>query len=57
MAGGLGRFGDRAGFFTALGELRAGVGAQIAILAVLYKIELEKELASILPAEDKDDGE
>lgn len=54
LSGGLGRFGDRAGFFTALGELRATVGAQIAILAVLYKIELKAELASIVPAEDKD---
>lgn len=56
LMGGLGRFGDRAGFFTALGELRAAVGAQIAILAVVYKIELEAELASILPAEDRDGG-
>jgi hypothetical protein len=48
-----GRFGDQAAFFTALGELRATVGVQLAILAVLYKIELEAELASILPAEDE----
>lgn len=54
LSGAFGRFGDRAGFFTALGELRATIGAQIAILAVLYKIELEAELASIVPAEDKD---
>ena len=50
-----GDFRDRAGFFTALGELRATVGAQIAILAVLYKIELEAELAAIVPAEDDDE--
>jgi hypothetical protein len=50
-----GEFRDQAGFFTALGELRATVGAQIAILAVLYKIELEAELATILPAEDADE--
>jgi hypothetical protein len=47
-----GDFRDSAGFFTALGELRATVGAQIAILAVLYNIELEAELATIVPAED-----
>ena len=49
-----GRFADEAGFFVALGELRASVGAQIANLASYYEIELEPELAAILPAEDKD---
>jgi uncharacterized protein DUF6650 len=39
-------------FFTALGEFRATVGALIANLAVLYKLDLEPELASIIPAED-----
>jgi hypothetical protein len=47
-----GRFVDEAGFFTALGELRARVGAQIAALALYYDIELEPELASILPPEE-----
>jgi Family of unknown function (DUF6650) len=47
-----GDFRESAGFFTALGELRASVGAQVAVLAFLYRIELEAELASILPAED-----
>ena len=41
-------------FFAALGELRATVGAQVGILAALYEIELEAELAALLPAEDKD---
>ena len=41
-------------FFTALGEFRATVGAHVASLALLYKIELEPELASIVPAEDLD---
>lgn len=49
-----GHFADEAGFFVALGELRASVGAQIANLASYYEIELEPELAAILPAEDKD---
>lgn len=47
-----GEFRDTAGFFTALGELRATVGAHVAILAVLYEIEIEPELATIVPAED-----
>ena len=54
LSGSLGRHGGHAGFFTALGELRATIGTQIAVLALLYKVELEAELASILPAEDKD---
>jgi hypothetical protein len=41
-------------FFTALGEFRATVGAHVASLAVLYKIDLEPQLASIVPAEDVD---
>jgi hypothetical protein len=41
-------------FFTALGELRATVGAQVAILAIHYKIDLEADLASIVPPEDID---
>jgi hypothetical protein len=39
-------------FFTALGEFRATVGAHVASLALLYKIELEPELTSIVPPED-----
>lgn len=41
-------------FFTALGELRALVGVHIAVLATAYWVDLEAELASILPAEDRD---
>jgi hypothetical protein len=41
-------------FFAALGEFRATVGVHVASLAVLYRIELEPELASIVPAEDVD---
>ncbi len=48
-----GRFADEAGFFVALGELRASIGMQIANLASYYEIELEPDLAAILPAEDK----
>jgi hypothetical protein len=43
------------GFFVALGELRATFGVQIAALAVAYGIDVEDELASILPVEDGED--
>lgn len=39
---------------TALGELRSSFGAVIAPLAVQYGIDVEDELATILPAEDVD---
>ena len=39
--------------FAALGELRALFGIHIAQLAVKYGIDIEKELASILPVEDR----
>jgi hypothetical protein len=47
---------DRADFFMKLGELRAIVGARLATLAVFYEIELEADLASILPVEGKDES-
>ncbi|WP_342360952.1 DUF6650 family protein [Terrarubrum flagellatum] len=50
-----GRFSDQANFFTALGELRARVGTEIAALASRYDIELEPDLASILPPVDDED--
>ena len=39
--------------FAVLGELRAVFGIHIAQLAVKYGIDVEDELASILPIEDK----
>jgi hypothetical protein len=42
-------------FFEALGKLRGAFGQQIALLAYLYRIDLEKELASILPPEPQMD--
>jgi hypothetical protein len=36
-------------FFTALGELRAFTGTQVALLAALYDIEVHGELVGILP--------
>lgn len=46
--------GDEEGdpsFFVALGELRAMFGTHIAALAYQYGLDLEPELASILPSE------
>jgi len=40
--------------FAALGELRAVFGMHIAQLAVKYGIDVEDELASIMPIEDKE---
>jgi hypothetical protein len=45
-------------FFAALGKLRGVFGQQIAQLAYLYGLNVEKELASILPpAPQADDGD
>jgi len=38
----------------ALGELRSSFGLSVASLAVQYGIDVEDELATILPAEDVD---
>ena len=40
---------DPAAFFTALGELRAFCGTQIALLAALYQIDVHGDLVRILP--------
>ncbi len=44
---------DGNGFLVALGELRATVGTHLAFLATQYGIDVEGDLASVLPAEDK----
>ena len=41
------------GFFVALGQLRGIFGQQLALLAYLYDIDIEAELASILPPEPR----
>jgi hypothetical protein len=48
-------FEEQADFFTALGELRASIGAQVATLSALYDLEIEADLTSILPTEDEDE--
>ena len=40
-------------FFAALGKLRGIFGQQLAFLGYLYRIDLEKDLASILPPEPR----
>ena len=45
---------DRENFFAALGEMRAAFGIQIAQLCVKYGVDIEEDLATILPAEDKE---
>ncbi len=42
-------------FFAALGKLRGIFGQQLADIAYLYRIDLEEQLASILPPEPKSD--
>jgi hypothetical protein len=41
-------------FFTALGEMRAILGIHIAQLCVKFGIDIEGDLATILPIEDKE---
>lgn len=42
-------------FLAALGELRGVIGIHIAKLAAKYKIDIEDDLAVILPEEDRED--
>jgi hypothetical protein len=42
------------GFFVALGELRSQVGLQIGMLSGVFNIEIESDLASILPSYSDD---
>ena len=52
-------YGDAASaaFFTALGELRALIGVQVLALASGYGIELEPDLASIMPPAEEEGDE
>jgi hypothetical protein len=55
------RWDERYGspFFTALGELRATIGIHVAAIAVMHGLDVEGELASIMPAveERTNDGQ
>jgi hypothetical protein len=44
-------------FFTALGELRATIGIHVAAIAVMHGLDVEGELASIMPAAAENDDE
>jgi hypothetical protein len=44
--------GETPGFFMALGALRSTVGQQVALLAAHYDLDIEGDLASVLPAAD-----
>lgn len=54
------RFGSHVGHFAswefngAIGELRGVFGIHVAKIAVAYGIDIEEDLASIIPGEDKD---
>jgi hypothetical protein len=43
-------------FFTALGELRSAIGVHVAAIAVMHGLDVEPNLASILPTANNDDG-
>jgi hypothetical protein len=45
-----------AGFFMALGAFRATVGYQVALLAAHYDLDVEGDLASVLPDLDRDEA-
>jgi len=49
--------GDRSSVFLELGELRALFGTHLAYLAVHFGIDLEADLASIVPLQFKEDDE
>ena len=44
-----GRIWEQEEFFIGLGKLRQTFGQQIAILGYLYRVDIEADLASILP--------
>jgi hypothetical protein len=53
------RFPHHLGFMLGLGELRAHFGLQVAYLAIEYGLDIENELAQIIPPElrgESDDG-
>ena len=49
------RFPHHMGFMLALGELRAHFGLQIAFLAIEYGLDIEEDLAQIIPPELRDE--
>lgn len=43
---------DSFGFYSALGEFRGAIGPHVAAIAVQYGIDVEDDLARVLPAAD-----
>lgn len=43
-------------FFTSLGELRSSVGMHVAAIALMYGLDIEGELESILPGLDQENA-
>ncbi len=48
--------GESAGFFIALGGFRAVVGQQVALLAAHYDLDIEGDLAAVLPLLEDDES-
>jgi hypothetical protein len=44
-------------FYSALGEMRGIFGVHLARVATHFKLDIEDNLASILPAQDEDESE
>lgn len=44
--------GESFAFYSALGEFRGAIGPHVAALAVQYGIDVEDDLAKVLPAAD-----
>jgi hypothetical protein len=51
----LGRRGSPGGFYMALGVFRATIGQQIALLAAHCDLDIEGDLASVLPEPEEGD--
>jgi hypothetical protein len=45
---------DSFGFYSALGEFRGAIGPHVGAIAVWYGIDVEDDLAQVLPAADED---
>ena len=49
------RYVTRSRFYAKLGELRAAIGLHVAVIAVMYGLDVEGDLAEVLPASDTGD--
>lgn len=44
-------------FYSALGEMRGTFGVHLARIAAQFRLDIEDQLASILPAKDQEDSD